>query len=164
MAATPPPYQSILAEHPEHLKALGMISIELANLDIFMGAVFAAILKVPRHAGQQVYLTPRGAMARIDTFNAAVNAMMDEKSGTHKHLTSLADRAKRILQKRHQMLHDSWGTDSHGVVRRPLTKRESSIPCPLTELTRQVRDIQNLIGDFQAAEKALERGDALPPK
>ncbi len=33
----PPLYQSVLERHPEHVHAIGMISIEMANLDIFLG-------------------------------------------------------------------------------------------------------------------------------
>ncbi len=163
MAAIPP-YQSVLERFPEHAKALGMISIEMANLDIFLGAAFAGILRIPRHVGQQVYLTPRSAFGRLAVFESAIEAALAEESAGRNHLMSLAGRAKRILQKRHEMMHDSWGTNSQGVVRRSLTEQETSTPVPLEQLTQMVLDIRVLIGELMAEADKLEQDAASQPK
>ena len=49
----PPPYQSVLERFPDHAKAIGMTSIEIANLDIFLGYLFGAILRIGKMLAQQ---------------------------------------------------------------------------------------------------------------
>jgi hypothetical protein len=63
-----PPFQSSLEKHPEHVRAIGMISIETTSLDIMFGGLLAATLGVPKNIGQAIYLTPRSAAARIELF------------------------------------------------------------------------------------------------
>jgi hypothetical protein len=63
-----PPFQSTLEKHPEHVRAIGMISIETTSLDIMFGDLLAATLGVPKSIGHAIYLTPRSATARIQLF------------------------------------------------------------------------------------------------
>jgi hypothetical protein len=96
----PPPYQSVLERFPDHAKAIGMTSIEIANLDIFFGYLFGAILRIGQDAGAAIYLTPKSNLARLELIESAINALLADKSQGKKHLLTLFTRARTIVQKR----------------------------------------------------------------
>jgi hypothetical protein len=129
-----PPFQSVLERFPDHVKAIGMVSVEVANLDIHLGYLFAEILRIPGNVGEEIFLTPKSAFGRLDLLNTAVEQMMEDKSVWKKHLKNIHKRAASIINHRHSMIHDSWGINVHGsVVRRSIRGDSEKIPVPLKE-------------------------------
>jgi hypothetical protein len=127
-----PPYQTVLEEFPDHAKAIGIASIEVANLDIFLGYMFAAILKIPAPVGEALFLTPNSAFARLELLKTAINEMMIDKSPGQNQLMTLYNRAANIVTKRNSMIHDSWGTNAAGeVARRDIRALAPMTPVPL---------------------------------
>ncbi len=99
-------FQSTLERHPKHVHAIGMIAIEMGNLDPMLGELLGALLHVDRDMGRIIYQTPRAAMGRIDLLgNVAERAIKDPR------VTGVIKRAKSVTQKRHEMIHDIWGLD-----------------------------------------------------
>jgi hypothetical protein len=163
----PPPYQSVLEQFPKHAKAIGMTTIEIANLDIFLGYLFSAILKIPAHVGKDIFLTPRAATARLDLLETAIDSMIAKNSAMKKHLISLHKRAWNIISQRHSKIHDLWGTNPAGEVgHKPARGVAQLKPVPLEELERMILDIRLLTGDVRSAALELERAAsrAKPPE
>jgi hypothetical protein len=122
-------WQSVLEKHPEHVRAIGMISIEQANLDIMLSELLAVILDVPPHLGQAVFLTPQSAMARIqilenvakiafptykpddvaDDLVAVTKATNASREQDRRRVETIVKKAKSIVGKRHEIIHDVWG-------------------------------------------------------
>src|SRR4051812_31745530 len=59
-------WHSVLEGNPEYAQAIGMISIENANLELALGALLAAILNQPPYVGQTIYLTPKTAIPKVE--------------------------------------------------------------------------------------------------
>jgi hypothetical protein len=49
-----PHTKSALEQHPEHVQAIGMVSIEVANLEINLGELLAALLHIDAYFGRLV--------------------------------------------------------------------------------------------------------------
>lgn len=134
-----------------------MTSVEMANLDIFLGYLFCAILKIPP-AAAEIYLSPKAAFARLDLIEVAIKSMLVEESAGYKHLLSLHKRAVRITSDRHNLIHDVWGTNPDGQVgRRSIRTSNPITPVPLKQLEQMIQDIRVLIGDVREAALKLER-------
>ena len=54
-----PPFQSVLERFPDHVKAIGMINVEVANLDIHLGFLFAVILRSDSLSGGKFFSRPK---------------------------------------------------------------------------------------------------------
>jgi hypothetical protein len=153
-----PPYHTVLEKFPDHAKAIGIASIEIANLDIFLGYLFAAILRVPFAAGSAVFLSPNGATARLDMLKAAIDEMIQDGSNGKKMLLSIQKRARKVVTDRDAMIHNSWGTNAAGeVATRDIRAHKPMTPVPLEQLEKSILDIRLLIGDVQAQTAKLER-------
>jgi hypothetical protein len=92
--------KSTLEHFPEHVQAIGMISIEVANLDMLLGDLLAALLVLPTALGQQIYLTPRAAIGRVEIIENVVDMIFVEGSEGRKLVESLLKRAKKIMGNR----------------------------------------------------------------
>lgn len=158
MPKKPPPYQSILEIFPDHAKAIGMTSIEMANLDIHLGYLFAAILRIDAFIGEEIYLTPNQGFGRLALLETAINCTMKPDAIDARHLISIHARAKRIVENCHRLIYDSWGTNPAGeVARRSIRGYAEMKPVPLPELERSIDDIRILISEIREATAKLER-------
>lgn len=78
-AKTSPGMSTLERRHPEHVRAIGMISIENANLEHSLARLFATMLFISVPVGHAIYLTPKSAIARIEIFeNAAKRALQPD--------------------------------------------------------------------------------------
>jgi hypothetical protein len=155
-----PPFRSSMEGFPDHVKAIGMINIEVGNLDIFLGFLFAAILRITPWVGKEIFLTPKSAFGRLDLLKTAINEMIEDKSDGRKMLESIHGRALGIVDRRHKMIHDSWGINRDGtVVRQPIRGNVEMTPVPLKELEKMISDVRNLI-DTVRFHTAKLRSDA----
>jgi hypothetical protein len=145
---------SRLEKHPEFVRAIGMISIENANIEAQMARLFSRILFIPLHVGFAIYLTPKSATARIEIFQKAIKAAL-RPTGPEEHqkklkdaldkANRLANRVKTVTGKRHQIIHDVWGVDETGdVVRKPLPAFVESEKVPITKLNNMIREMRTL--------------------
>ncbi len=153
-----PPYQTVLERFPEHAKAIGITSIEIANLDIFLSYLFAAILRVSVPAGSAIFLTPNSATARLEMLETAINEMIQDRSPGKKALMSIHKRARKLVTQRDALIHNSWGTNAEGIVgKRGIRDLAPMTPVPLTALEKSILEIRLLIGDVQAQTAKLWR-------
>jgi hypothetical protein len=149
------PFQSVLESHKEHVHAIGMISIELANLELFMGQMLAALIGIDPYLGEIIYLTPKTGIGRIAVLENAMDYLLVEGSTGHKYLGSLLGKAKAVMQRRHDLIHVVWAENAANtdeVCRLPLPLKHDppkSIPVPIQDLTNLIRDIRLLVADVQ---------------
>jgi hypothetical protein len=160
-------YGSTLQWHPDYVEAIGMISIENANLENELSDLFSRVIGVTTRVGYAIYMTPKSAMAQVEILeNAAKATFAPRKRGggneehkaklrsALKRTLSIAGRAKALIGKRHAIIHDSWGV-RHGKIMR--YKRSSptleSRHVPLSELQTLVKDYRRLIASATALEK-----------
>ena len=111
--------QSTLEKHPDYVQAIGMISIENANLEIALAELFARVLLIGIDVGEAIYLTPRSAFARLDTLKVTVEATLrprkrggqneTRKAETLGRSLDIHDRAKKVIGRRHEVIHNTWG-------------------------------------------------------
>src|SRR5713101_7102693 len=136
----PPQMTSILENHPDHVMAIGMITIEVGNMELAMGQLLARVLGLGPDIAQAIYFTPRDAIARLDMMiNVAKFALAKDKLNLS-NVTNLLLRAKTVMGKRHNIIHDNWAQSSDGaaVMRMTMPLKEgaqNSKPVQLKTLT-----------------------------
>jgi hypothetical protein len=166
----PPPYRSAMEDYPEHVKAIGMLSIELSNLEIFLGEMLGGLLKIPRHVGHILYLTPRASIARLDMLGNVAKAVLVEKSDGLKKIEKLIERCQTTMGKRHKMIHGAWvisptstvaaDGDPVNLMELPLYLTFNQSPMPLKRLTKRIYDVRELIRDVRQETDILYRDGA----
>ena len=156
------PYQSILERFPDHVKAIGMSSIEIANLDIHLGELFGAILRIDKRAGAAIYLIPQSAIASLDMLKSLIDAIYPDDTSQRKHLISLYKRALQVKNKRDRLVHDAWGTNTDGEpVRRDIKADKPMVRVGIEELNEDIYNIRSLTTDVITAINWFEQ--FLPP-
>jgi hypothetical protein len=161
-------WRSALERYPEYSRAIGMISIEIGNLEVQLSELLAAILTIPNDLGQAIYLTPKAAIARLDVLSRVTGIVFDPsrnqpdideliraKENDRMRVEGLIGRSRSVIGKRHHLIHESWGISEIGfeVSRQPLPMRslfETGKPVPLAELTDLISRIRTLIDEVNA--------------
>ncbi len=156
-------WQSALELTPDYVRAIGMISIENANLESAMATLFSRIIGAPHKIGRVVYLTPKSASARSEVFRSAARASLTPGltwQGNEAHQMKMKDALQRTLAiaskaeafvgQRHGIIHDLWGIDSETdeVERRSLglpAKTDGKVS--LEALEKLITDIRGLIDE-----------------
>ena len=172
--ATGLPYQSSLEGHPDVVQAIGMVNIEIGNLDVVLANLLAVLLNKPPAIGQVIYHAPKGEMARIAIIEAVVAYMfIDMKKGSpHEGLLPLKQklqewiaRSKALVGKRHEMIHSNWGLDSVTLAvtrsKQPLVEAEKK-GVKIEELRRIINDTRQLITEIYDSHDDVHR--AMYPK
>jgi len=112
-----------------------MISVEMANLELFLSELLGAVLRMNLYLSQILYLTPRAAIGRLAILENIVEAAMKPTEG-RKQIESLVGRAKEVIGKRHNIIHDTWGVrqEHKGVHRIALPMISKPKPVPIQTL------------------------------
>lgn len=150
-------WKSTLDNQPEHLRLIGLISVEMSNLEIWLADVFCDVCAGKPTIMQAVYFAPRAAMLRVDMLIDAAKAAMALKEEEFREIdllraVALGSRAKRLLEKRNKIMHGAWSVvpetkEVHLERAQGSKRREESKPFTTEELRGLVRDIRLLIGD-----------------
>jgi hypothetical protein len=144
-----PEWKTPLADHPEHVEAIGLVTVELSALEIMLGDVLGALLDLDDELGHIIYFTPKAAIARIEVVaNLAEAKLRDHPGPLHRQVIGICNRAKAVMGKRHEFIHQGWAVASGKVVRIPLPMPKGEVkPIPITDLHSLVRDIRALTRD-----------------
>jgi hypothetical protein len=154
---------STLEAHPEHVRAIGMVTIEIANLDLELGGLLGSLLRLSRKGGQIVYLTPNAGIARVKIVENLAKSVLQPKSTGLKRIEELLVRAKAIIGKRHEYIHNAWGSDDPESgdpahirrVKLPAMGDGDSKPVPITELHDIITKARVLIFDIRTETNAV---------
>lgn len=142
-------HQSTLERSPKHVQAIGMIAIEITNLEISLGELLGALLHVNSHVGRIVYLTPQAVAARLSIIeNVAIESLVDGSRGLDT-ISSIVKRARAVMGRRNELIHIAWGVqgeDMSEVITIPPLEfhKTSSKPVPLKELRDLIERIRDL--------------------
>ena len=153
-------WESELEQFPDHVRAIGMISIENGNLELALADLMATALMLPRSVAHAIYFTPRAATLRIDIFKAAVieylkpsrrkdpdSILETQKRQALARVKRLAKSSLGATQRRHDVIHDAWSAfGESGVARQKIgqTLSQPLEPVSLKILQMLIRDLRNL--------------------
>lgn len=152
---------SILAHHPDHAAAIGLISIEMGRLEIALGELLAALLHIDKDFGHVIYHTPQANIARIQIVeNVLRYSLPNEKSENRQRVESYLTRARAYVGKRHEYIHNVWGVDDATrtkVTRQsvPFKSDKPEVEVPIRELHDLVAKIRRLITDLRAETRLI---------
>jgi hypothetical protein len=153
-----------LANHPEHVEALGMIAIETVALELELASLLSRILMVRRRVAEAIFLTPKAESARLDVLENvakaafALRSKVDPESELEKQkadalqkVLRIVERSRKAIGKRHRAMHDEW--DARGdfpvIQRFPVDGRPASkgTPVRIIDLRQQIKELRALIDD-----------------
>ena len=80
---------SSLERHPEHVRALGMISIEIGNLEILLGELLGAIIGIDTDLSQIIYMTPQSYIGRLEILENVIDHVMKPEIDGTKNSTNI---------------------------------------------------------------------------
>jgi hypothetical protein len=152
---------SALVSRPDHVHALGMISIELGHLEGMLGCLLGALLHISPDIGRLIYLAPRAALGRIAIIERILDVTLKDGSETRAAIEKNLQKAKAILGKRHDFIHGRWGLSDlseqaevfwHSV---PFEPEKPARPVPLSELTGLIDSIRSTAKDVTAITEEL---------
>jgi hypothetical protein len=143
------PPRSTLDRFPEHVQAIGMVSIETANLDFMLGELLGALLHIDASFGALVYLTPQSYSGRLQILENVAAYSLQPQTDVSKQIETIITKARAYIGKRHELIHESWGTaadDPTKVVRRrlPYIDKHPARAVPITELTDLIANTREL--------------------
>jgi hypothetical protein len=152
-----PDLDSLLKYYPDHVQEIGLITIEITNLEVMLGALLGALLNFQDNISHQIYFTPRAAIARLDVLvNVAQYPRFDEHPELRASVMAVAKKAKAVMGKRHDIIHAHWATSADGTMvgrlRPPFgdDAAEHEI-VPLDALKKLVGDIRALVREARYA-------------
>jgi hypothetical protein len=136
-----------LSLRPEYLQAIGLVSVEINSLEGTLADLLHYILEVSRPTANAMYFAPRAMAVRLAILEAA-NMELHTHPTLQKRVGSVIGRAKGIMTRRNEMLHDMWALDQNTdiVSKGPPKKRDKPRePVPLMVLKTLSRDMRNLM-------------------
>jgi hypothetical protein len=117
------PYQTIMEEFPDHLKAIGTLAVEIVNLEVMLADLLAAMLRIPRRVGHEIYFSPRANSVRVQILQNTAAELLASAPETRSQVISLAKRSLGAINERSEVLHSSWGTPNRLWVTRRSARR-----------------------------------------
>ena len=148
----------VMESYPDYVYAVGMITIQLGNLETRLADLLAALLGVDTEVGHAIYFTPKSGVARVEVLENVHGALHPDKDldaaevkAIRKKLEHIRKRAKGIMDRRNKFAHAHWGIIGSAVYvgEAPITA-EKFKEADLAELEQIVEDM--LILDTDAEE------------
>jgi len=147
--------KSPLEKFPDYVHTIGMLAIEMGNLEAVFVQLLAAILWTSEGTAAAILMTPKSTRARLDMVtNIATETLPKEGSEI---VNKLVKQAIAILNKRNDIIHEIWGTskDFSEVVRIPPPYGEPK-HVPLNELTNDVERLRTLADEVHTFRLIVE--------
>ena len=147
-----PPIQTTLERHPEYLRAIGTVAVEMTNLEVMLADLFCAVLKLDDDTAHAIYFAPQSTGPRLTIIkNAATEALKDWPNYSAKVMNCIM-RAREYANKRNDIIHESWGlseTNRRRVSRRgtPLHKSPPSKLVPISAVRGLIYQIRVLVSN-----------------
>lgn len=160
MRERPEPYPSSLVERPDHLAALGLLSVEISNLEHACAHLFTALLGISFGLAHTIYFTPRVAMGRLDLISNIAPLTLEKFPTLKTRTLNIVRRSKAAMGKRHSLVHDSYGVEGREIVRLHTPRLEPPTTLTLQELLRFSVEIQQLSADTQALAWEIDNDSA----
>src|SRR5690349_14806856 len=97
---------SVLEAHPDYVRAIGMVNVEINNMELSLAFLLSAILDTDPEIGQAIYLTPKAAFARLEILQNVAEGILGpvegivDADGLYKSLRRLTEKSGAVLGKR----------------------------------------------------------------
>jgi hypothetical protein len=152
------PLRPTLESYPEYVQAVGMITIEVGNLETRLADLLSAVLNVDGEVGHAIYFTPRSGVARVEVLENVHEALhpdenLDEEEvkEIRKKLAHIRKRAKTLMDRRNKYAHAHWGVLNETVyVGEAPIKEDGFQKASLPELKKIVSDMLDLDTEIEA--------------
>jgi hypothetical protein len=143
---------SALIERPAHVHAIGMLTVEISNLERYLSDLFGEILGIHFAIAATIYFTPKAAMARMDVISNVTSLCLEPFPKYIKAVNRVIERAKMVMGKRHRLIHDAWvlSEDGDEVARIEGAFLQAPKTVTLAELRQTVEQIQKLNNDVRS--------------
>jgi hypothetical protein len=143
---------SALIDRPEHVHAIGMLTVEISNLERYLSDLFGAMLGIHALIAETIYFTPKAAMARMDVISNVASLCLQPFPKHLKAVNRIIERAKAAMGKRHRLIHDAWvlSEDGNEVARIESPFLQAPKTVTLAELRQTVEQIQKLNNNVNA--------------
>lgn len=141
---------SAMESFPEHVHTIGMISIELANLELEMSRLLCHLLGTGKKQAHIIYFTPQSSRARIEiVWNIAKTVHKHDKTRLPL-IEKIVDKSNSIIGRRNLALHSAWSTSEEGVFRATLPMISPDVARPI-----DIQELKDLLGDIRNATSRL---------
>jgi hypothetical protein len=146
---------SPLENHPQHVQAIGMLSVEIGVAELLLGKLLGALLGLAHDLGEIIYMTPKSYTGRLEILENVAARCLQPKSEGLGRIGTLIKRTRTRIQYRNDMTHSGWGvlkSDRTVVTRRPFpfTENSKAEVVPVSELDDQIVKIRQLQQDILA--------------
>lgn len=139
----PSDFETPLLDHPEHLKAIGIISVELGTMEFLLAALMGGLLGIDVKTADAVYSTPKSATARLEIITNILEIKEDVPTFFREEVEKIILKARGILGRRNDVIHNAWGAGPEGVQSIAFSKGSRQIkPIAIEELNNLIRDIR----------------------
>jgi hypothetical protein len=149
---------TVLEREPEYLLAIGTVAVEIGNLEVMLGGLFAAITTLPPDTADAIYWAPLATGPRLSILNAAIDTALNNSKTYLRRAKKLATDAQKLANRRNDVIHHTWGLGQSGKVfevrRMPSTKYTAK-PVPINQVKDLVYEIRILV------EKVIDLTDEL---
>ena len=146
-----PPYQTALERHPEYLRAIGTVAVEMTNMEVMLADLLSAILGLPDDTAHAIYFAAQATGPRLTLL---ANASQEALKQFPNYAAKVADymrHARKYSNQRNDIMHDSWGLSEEKmqVSRRktPLHKSPPAKQIPVENVKELIHNIRVLVTD-----------------
>jgi hypothetical protein len=151
-----PDLGSPLIYYPNYVLQIGMITIEITNLEVMLGDLLGALLDFDDDMSHGIYFTPKAAIARMDVLvNVAESPRFSDHPELRASVVKVASRAKALMGQRHDIIHAHWVASDDGKMvgrlRPPFSSDLKQEIVELRVLKKLVADIRVLIKETRYA-------------
>lgn len=146
----PDGYSSSLERYPKIVRAIGMVTIEHAALEMYLAELLGAVLGIGFGLGDTLYFTPKSTIARVQLISNTVEDVLNHDEPLLHRVRGILKRCNAVMGKRHDIMHAIWGQpDSpHDRVFQMSMPRGDIKLITLTNLTDIIRDQRNLVEEI----------------
>lgn len=133
--------RSPLERFPEHVRAIGMITIEMGTLEASCVHLLAAILRTTETVADAILTTPQSTRARLEIVKSVSDKLLREEDANK--ISTLMNKCDDALNKRNYIVHSVWGSDGTDVIVIPLPKGKIR-KVTVQELLQQIDSLRRL--------------------
>lgn len=154
-----------LEDHPEYVKAIGMVALETIALELRLANLLARMLDIPLRIGQAIYLSPKAEQTRLDILRNAARsrlgvspskantALGKQKRKSLSDVLKIVGRAQSLIGERHRVVHDEWNySEAEKRVTRKMidgTPGRPRTPASKDDMDALILKMRQLIDDAQ---------------
>jgi hypothetical protein len=142
-----PRHFTVLRQRPDYLRAIGTLSVEVVNMEVFLAHLLSAITKLHVDVSDAIYFAPQAFSPRLQILLGAAKHALKERPEYLSRAVDYAAKAREYGNRRNDIVHNVWGiTDSTGeITRKPLPLSDAGRPVPITEINQTIYNVRILM-------------------